>query len=234
VVAGQPVAISASTPFDANNYHVGDWVDVSGLRDPRGQIVATRLDRREPGPVTVRGTLEKEGDRYRVGDLTVALPPQTLVEAGLPVEVQGSYQGETLALTRLEPDLFATDPVALFTPTVNRFFIETYARYVEGEVIARTALAGGRIGAGQAAGILELNRRSDGSLAVSRSLELPYLFGGQVGGFIPRGPVPANGSSGAATGPGPMRATPPLNMPGQAGPGFTPGGPIGPQGGAPR
>ena len=47
VVAGQTVAVS-STTWGARPAR-GDWVSVSGLRRPDGVIMATRIDRAEPG-----------------------------------------------------------------------------------------------------------------------------------------------------------------------------------------
>ena len=70
VVAGQTVAIDSGTQ-GARTVHPGDWVAVSGLREPDGVIAASRLDPRMPGtgPGARNGDAERRGlaDRRSLG-----------------------------------------------------------------------------------------------------------------------------------------------------------------------
>lgn len=179
-VAGQPVIARAGAGV---SLRIGDWVSVSGMRAPTGEIMATRLDRREPGRVMVRGRLLGAPGTYRIGELPVRLPSGSSAAAGQFVVAQGSYDGETLTIDSVAADLLATDPLALFDAGVNRFSIESFA-----------SLAGGRLR--NAAGwivalsegvhdavptdspiVIELERGKNGQISATRLVNASPFFG---------------------------------------------------------
>ena len=155
VVAGQRVAASAGTR-GATAPGRGAWVDVSGLRRPDGVIEATRIDPREPGPVTVHGVLETDGVNRRIGALPVQVAAGPLLASGTAVTASGRYAEGALLDASLTPDVLADDPAAYFGPAVAALVIEAYA-----------PIAGGRVRLGQGlyatapgwAGGAELQRR---------------------------------------------------------------------------
>jgi hypothetical protein len=122
VVLGQTVTIDASTVFDdrvappsIDGLQVGELVEVSGLRDAAGSIVATRIE-----PATAGGELEVHGTVsaldtahgvFSINGLTIDYSTATLDDfpAGAPadgdfVEVHGSGfgAGGELIATRVE------------------------------------------------------------------------------------------------------------------------------------
>ncbi|WP_241771248.1 DUF5666 domain-containing protein, partial [Acidisphaera rubrifaciens] len=56
LVAGQTVTVTDAT-WRAVPARPGDWIAVSGLRTPAGDIAASRIDRAPPGRVRVHGHL---------------------------------------------------------------------------------------------------------------------------------------------------------------------------------
>jgi hypothetical protein len=192
-VSGQRIRLaeSAKLPMDAP-LRPGDWVNVSGFRSPDGVISATRIDRRDPGPVTVRGRLTGVPGNYHIGDLTVRPPPGAMVASGQWVIAEGSYDNGVLAITVIGPDLVASDPTALFGPNTTRFLIEGYSEAINGRIVSGSGWsvpAPPQSGLGTSPGrlsVIDFQRAPDGSLLTSGFRALPSPLG------IPGGP-PANG-----------------------------------------
>jgi hypothetical protein len=70
IVAGQRVVVAPST-WSGSDVRRGDWVSISGLRNPAGDIVASRVDRRSPGRITVHGQLATDGSALRIGSMVI-------------------------------------------------------------------------------------------------------------------------------------------------------------------
>ncbi len=116
----------------------GQWVEVSGLRDADGAIVASRIDsRRAGGPVALRGTArDVAADRFRVGGLPV------LSRRGLPAFESGRAVLVTGRLSDrgLEPDRLRVEPRTPFGGRLRNLSLEGFVR--------RTDTAG-RLGVGR-------------------------------------------------------------------------------------
>jgi hypothetical protein len=123
-VAGQRVAITSAT-LGERSPAVGQWVAVSGLRRPDGVVLATRVDQRMPGPVTVHGQVQQDGNTLRLGSLR--LRSQVPVVPGQYVTASGRYTNGTLYADTLSPDLLVTDPAAYFGPDTQHVLFEAYA-----------------------------------------------------------------------------------------------------------
>ncbi|WP_342240730.1 DUF5666 domain-containing protein [Inquilinus sp. OTU3971] len=169
-VAGQRVTIAGQVWGDAVTPKVGDWVAVSGLAGPDGGIVATRIDRREPGRVTVHGTLSGTAEAPRIG--TLALRPGSRLGAGIGQEVMvsGRYADGALVPESVSRDALAADPSGWFGRSVTRLVIESYASAAPGGLhwgrglSAPAAGSFGALGAQPQRMIVEFQRQPDGKL----------------------------------------------------------------------
>jgi hypothetical protein len=186
-VAGQRVIVGAQT-WGAYPAAIGDWLAVSGLRAPGGEVDATRIDRRGPGEVLVHGVLLRDRGHLRIGALEILPAAGVLVTPGMNVTAVGRISGGLLYADTIEPDLLVLDPVGYFGPAVGVFVIEGYA-----------SLSGDRIRLGQRLDLLaprgmdgfgprrtiaEFARRGDGALAVTALHEAgTRLRGGSVPGM---------------------------------------------------
>jgi hypothetical protein len=178
VVAGQRVRINGKA---AGTLLVqpGVWVAVSGLRGPDGDIIASRLDPRSPGPVLVHGPLIVADGEAAVGSLAIRGGHVTKDEVGTYVTVSGSYGNGVLRAESLAPDLLISDPPAWFGPRTERLVLESY-----GQFSSATATMSGGFQAGLAAGfepprdltgpvVMSLEAQTDGSFAVIRVTPAP-------------------------------------------------------------
>jgi hypothetical protein len=179
VVSGQTVAIDAATQGQ-RILRPGDWVAVSGLRQPDGVIAASRIDPREPGPVLVRGTATRDQmgiDRgWRIGALSIE-PPNGAgfapgLVAGQNITARGTLANGGLSDTTIGPDVLSADPAAFFGGHVRRLVIESYVSAAGGQLrFGRGWLA--RSGGGVAApagahrAIVELERGSHGEFVAT-------------------------------------------------------------------
>lgn len=219
VVAGQRVAASGPVWGDAAP-HRGDWVAVSGVRAPSGEVVATRLDRRAPGRVTVRGPLTRDGDGLRIGGLRLQPAASLTAEAGSYVTASGRYADGVLFADEVVGDVLPVDPAAYFGRGVERFFVESYATVASGRVQLGGGLAapaGPGVGAmgGARPAVVEFERGPGGSLVATGLRDL----GGERAGTL--GALPGSGPG------GPGRSAPPALGPGSRGPaGFAPSSPM--------
>ncbi len=121
-VAGQRVTFASQVWGDATAPKSGDWVAVSGLPGPDGGIVATRIDRREPGRVTVHGALSGTAAAPRIG--TLELRSSLGAGIGQQVTVSGRYADGVLTPDAVSQDAVAADPSGWFGRSVTRLVIE--------------------------------------------------------------------------------------------------------------
>lgn len=213
-VAGQRVTFAGQVWGDAAAPRTGDWVAVSGLPGPDGGIVATRIDRRQPGRVTVHGPLSGTVGEPRIG--TLALRPGSRLgsDIGQPVTVSGRYVDGVLTPDSVSRDAVAADPSGWFGRSVSRLVIESYASTGQGALrwgrglSAPVAASFGALGAQPQRTIIEFSRRPDGALEAigQRSTvgrtgavpEAPRGIGPDRPGGLGRGggPGPGGGPSG--------------------------------------
>ena len=166
-VAGQHVLLEPQTW--GVRPRVGDWVSVSGLRRPDDTILATRVDRREPGEVMVRGMLRDDSGTLRLGALNLQPAPGLAALSGQEVTAVGTLASEVLVPTSIVPDVLAMDPAAFFGPAVGTFYVEGFAVIEGGRLhLGRASLEaapGLSLGPGSRA-ILRLERAGGGLRAV--------------------------------------------------------------------
>ncbi len=209
-VAGQRVAVLPST-LGHTDILPGEWVAISGLRTPDGTIAATRVDQRGPGQVTVHGVLAGgDNGTWRIGTLTLRLPPGQAASVGAQVVVSGHYVEDALLVEALSPDLLASDPPAYFGPAVHQVVIASYVRFENGRVRLNggfEAPAAPRIGAALAQpglAVVSLERENKmfrviNALSKSGQIAVPQAFPwvGPPPGFVPElpdDPVPGGAS----------------------------------------
>jgi hypothetical protein len=137
VVAGQTVTIDGATA-GPRTVRPGDWVAVSGLREPDGVIAASRIDPRMPGTVLVRGTATSaqtpDLGGWRIGDLSVQPPNGAGLAPGANITVRGTMVNGGLSDTTVDADVLSSDPAAFFGGHVRRLVIESYVSAAGGHV----------------------------------------------------------------------------------------------------
>ncbi|UPG71817.1 DUF5666 domain-containing protein [Roseomonas gilardii subsp. gilardii] len=226
-VAGQRVRLDAATR-GGTSWMPGDWITVSGLRDPDGAITATRIDRRPPGDVTVHGLLARDADgSLRIGALPVSPGAGIDLRPGSYVVASGPLSGNRMLARSVETDRLLTDLPASFGPGVGRFVVESYIGW-DGRYL-RPGYGLGPIappspGGAAGRGVLDLRREPGRGIVATGLRNAPFA----AGAGTPMGPqAPAMGATpgagrGGAAGP---RGT---ASPGAARPG--PGGLAAPHG----
>lgn len=128
-VAGQELRFTPEMR-GGSAWRIGDWVAVSGLRRPDGRIMATRIDRRDPGPVLVRGIVERDAQGLHIGALPFQ-PPLTL-RPGAAVTVTGRFAAGRFVTESVSGDLLHTDPARAFGSSVERLVIDSYFTMTDG------------------------------------------------------------------------------------------------------
>lgn len=89
--------------------------------------MATRIDRRAPGPVTVHGPLARDADGgLRIGALPVSPDAGIDVRPGGYVVASGPLSGGRMLARSVAADRLLTDLPASFGPGVGRFVVESY------------------------------------------------------------------------------------------------------------
>ncbi len=126
-VAGQRVMLDKGARAPAG-LATGDWVAVSGLRDLTGTVHASRIDRREPGKVTLSGRPVNDGAGYHLFNLAMqfAVPPPA---AGERVVMTGSYAGGTMRVEALHSDRVVPD-----SGSNHRLIVEGYGKTTGAEL----------------------------------------------------------------------------------------------------
>jgi Domain of unknown function (DUF5666) len=178
VVAGQRVAIDSGTEGlqgsgGLQTVHPGDWVAVSGLREPDGVIAASRIDQRAPGTVLVRGTAMPGPGGWRIGDLSVQPTSGARLAPEASITARGTMVNGTLSVTTATPDVLSSDPAAFFGGHVRRMVIESYVSTTDGHVrFGRGWLAapaqGVIVPAGAHRAIVELERGAHDDFVATR------------------------------------------------------------------
>lgn len=128
-VAGQEVRFTPEMR-GGSAWRIGDWVAVSGLRRPDGRVMASRIDRRDPGPVLVRGIVEQDPQGLHIGALPFQ-PPLTL-RPGAAVTVTGRFAEGRFVTESVSGDLLLTDPARAFGAGVERLVIDSYFTMTDG------------------------------------------------------------------------------------------------------
>ena len=203
-VAGQPVVIGAEVPGERPSN--GDWVAVGGLRRSDGVIVATRLERRPPGTVVVHGRLVRAQAGWRIGLLAVRPAPGIDLPANLDVIAEGVLEAGALRADRVTPDLLASDPAALFAPSVSLFVVEGFAFSDQGRIrfgqgFAVAASRAGAVPAGREVFALERTPQGLRASPADRAGAIPSAspMGAlpRQGGRLEPAPMPGRGSAGS-------------------------------------
>ena len=150
MVAGQRVMVLPST-WVAGRFGVGNWVTVSGLRQPDGSVVASRLDRAPVGALAVRGKVVREHDTTRIGDLVLHGPAAAAAKPGTFVQVVGRYMDGAADATAIDPDPLSEDPVGYFALSARQVVVQGFRprRVRDGVAQQRPAIRGGARGAGE-------------------------------------------------------------------------------------
>jgi len=166
IVAGQRVVVGNGTD-GLRTLRPGDWVAVSGLRQPDGVIAASRIDQRMPGSVLVRGQAMPSAGGWRIGDLGVRPPQGISVTPGESITARGNIVNGILSATTAGPDVLSSNPGAFFGSHVQRMVIETYVSAADGHIrlghgLLTTAAPGITLQAGAHRAIVELERGAHG------------------------------------------------------------------------
>ncbi len=127
IVAGQSVLMGAGSP-GADLLRPGDWLEVSGLRDPAGYIVAARADVRGPGQVVISGKLAGRAGALRIGGARLAGVVPAEINSG--VTVAGDYADGVLTVRRV---ISAGDTLSGAGRGV--IYIEAYAKSGGGQTL---------------------------------------------------------------------------------------------------
>ena len=199
-VAGQRVQVPRSA-LGGGTIRTGDWVSVSGLRGPDGDVIASRLDPRAPGKVLVRGPLFMLDGERAIGGLPVLARRDPGDIAGTYVVSSGDYATGALTAETILPDLVAGNPAAFFGAGTGQLVLQGHAR-IDGGTIA---IAGGlraTVASGTAVPFLRggpvvivLRARPDGALvatAIRPSLGMAPPVG--AAGVAPRLDARAGGA----------------------------------------
>ena len=192
-VLGQTVALDPAAPETPapDALRVGRWVTVSGLRDARGAIVASRVaSRAARGRVSVRGPVTaRAAEGFAIGRTGVVFPAlAAAVEPGRTVLAVGALTSAGLRAARVEPA-----PAVPFDGRVSRVSIEGFVGGREG---ARVAVSGIRV---WVTGATVLRGKPDDRLSIGDrvTVEAVVVDGGTVAETIdaarpagPRAPRP--------------------------------------------
>lgn len=164
-VGGQTVLVTAGIP-GADQFTLGDWVSVSGLRRPDGVIIASRLDAARVDMLSVRGRVSFDGGAPHLGALML---PAGSAKPGDWVHVTGGYTAGTPHAVSVNADTLCPTPYLCFAGALDHILVQAYVRAEGGQMrmdgmllpaqgsAARTGVDG--------AAIVSLERRPDGTYA---------------------------------------------------------------------
>ena len=171
-VAGQTVRVPPTT-WMAGRFGIGNWTSVSGLRQPDGTIVASRLDRARVGVLIVRGKVARDHDITRIGGLILRGPVAARAVPGTFVTVAGRYQNQTADAASIDMDVWAEDPADYFGLSTRQLIVQDFARVTHGMVWLSNGEkfpAGPRVQANADTyrdAVVWLKRTADGSFAAT-------------------------------------------------------------------
>jgi hypothetical protein len=202
-VAGQVVMVLPTT-WMAGRFGIGNWTSVSGLRQPDGTIIASRLDRARVGALSVRGKVVREHDTTRIGSLVLHGPPVAGAVAGTFVSVVGKYQDQAAEVTSIDMDVWSEDPADYFGPSTRQLIVQGFVRVAHGMVWLNNGEkfpAGPRVQANADTyrdAVVWLKRTADGSFAATdvyytNYRAQPKVVPSKAGGHGAGGPVPPPG-----------------------------------------
>nr|WP_294531322.1 DUF5666 domain-containing protein [uncultured Rhodopila sp.] len=133
IVAGQRVMVLPTT-WVAARFGIGNWVTVSGLRQPDGTVMASRLDRARAGALFVRGQIIREGDTVRIGGLVLHGAPATVAKSGAFVSIAGTYADRTAEVRSIDADPLSEDPAGYFGTSAGQVIVQGFVRVRRGTV----------------------------------------------------------------------------------------------------
>ncbi|MCB8876468.1 DUF5666 domain-containing protein [Acidisoma silvae] len=122
VVAGQTVRIAAGAWMPVA-LAPGRWVAVSGLPQPDGGVLASRIDAAATGTALLHGQLQRQGRGYRIGTLPV-MGAGLAALSGQRVRLIGLLVDGGLEVTQATPDLLQTNPASVFGAGINHYAIQ--------------------------------------------------------------------------------------------------------------
>ena len=158
----------------AGRFGVGNWTTVSGLRQPDGTIVASRLDPARAGALAVRGKVIREHDITRIGHLVLHGPAAAAAKPGTFVLVVGRYVDGAAEVTSIDPDLLSEDPVGYLALSARQLVVQGFVRVASGTVWLNNGQqfkAGPEVqgkGSGYRNAIVWLTRTADGSFVATQ------------------------------------------------------------------
>jgi len=122
-VLGQTVRVTAETyNVTLENIKVGDAVQVSGLRDTRGVIIASRIEPVAQNVIEVRGRADQiTADGFKIFDLPVSATLPADLTAGREVRVSGTWDGQRLHSTHIK-----IEPAIPFDGKLERLSLQGY------------------------------------------------------------------------------------------------------------
>jgi hypothetical protein len=133
VVAGQRVIVLPAT-WVAGRFAVGDWTTVSGLRQPDGTVMASRLDRGRVGQLFVRGQIIQDGDTTRIGGLVLHGSLVAIMKPGAFVTVAGRYADRAADVRSIDADPLSADPAGYFESSTRQVILQAFVRVDKGIV----------------------------------------------------------------------------------------------------
>ena len=163
----------------------GEWVAVSGLRDPAGAIAATRIDPAPAGLVLLRGMLDREPGPAHIGTMPVRLPDDGKPPLMGSVTVAGRLRDGELVADSVMPDAAAEGPAELFGSGVENFIVEAYVVEVAGGYLVGRDVVRSRNPAGVergSLGIASFARQAGGALVSNGVRSAGRPLGGPGGG----------------------------------------------------
>jgi hypothetical protein len=215
-VAGQPVTVLPST-WVAGRFGVGNWTTVSGLRQPDGTIVASRLDHARAGALAIRGKVIREHDITRIGKLVLHGPAAAAAKPGTFVLVEGRYVDGAAEVTSIDLDLLSEDPVGYLALSARQLAVQGFVRVTSGTVWLNNGQhfkVGAEVQAkdsGYRNAIVWLTRTADGSFVATQLHYTNYRAQPRAARSVPGGYGAAPPALPPYLPPGPISDAPPAS-----------------------
>ena len=122
-VLGQVIRVTSETHNTAlQDLKIGDPVRISGLRETRGIIVATRIDPAPRDVMEVTGRVDKlVNNGFNIANLPVSAAAITGLEVGREVRVAGTWDGQQLHARQIK-----IEPVLPFDGKIEQLSLQGY------------------------------------------------------------------------------------------------------------